>query len=54
MPRREKALVFLWDRERLELHGVFRPNTSAKPLTEASLPGGRGTEGWYQVGRLLH
>lgn len=45
---REKALLFLWDRQRLELHGVFRPDAAAKPLPEASLPGG-GADGRSQV-----
>lgn len=45
---REKALLFLWDRQRLELHGVFRPDAAAKALPEASLPGG-GADGRSQV-----
>ncbi|WIA15093.1 hypothetical protein OEZ85_001787 [Tetradesmus obliquus] len=45
---REKALLFLWDRQRLELHGVFRPDAAAKALPEASLPGG-GADGRSQL-----
>ncbi|KAF6264293.1 hypothetical protein COO60DRAFT_1624299 [Scenedesmus sp. NREL 46B-D3] len=45
---REKALLFLWDGQRLELHGVFRPDAAAKPLPESALPGA-GAEGRSQL-----
>jgi hypothetical protein len=38
-PCREKALVFLWDTQQQELHGVFRPDMAAKPLLDAALRG---------------
>jgi hypothetical protein len=49
---RDKALLFLWDKQQLELHGVFRPDTAAKPLSDADIPG-RGAEGRAQVSSEL-
>jgi hypothetical protein len=41
-----RSLVFIWDSEALQLHGVFRVDSNARELPEREVPGNRP----YQVG----
>lgn len=38
-------MIFIWDAEAMQLHGVFRVDTAAPPLPSSEIPGDRP----YQV-----
>lgn len=42
-----RSLVFIWDSEALQLHGVFRVDSTAPLLPSSEVPGNRP----HQVGR---